>query len=192
MREASELLAVIESVVLAFHRQNVSYFITGSLASSVHGEFRATNDLDVVATLEPRQLAPLTAELSAEFIADLAQARAALEAGAGFNLIHRGTYLQVDVFPYLTAFDREATRRAVDVVLAGGHTPLRVATKEDILLSKLRWYRLGDEASEVQRRDIESLVALNREGFDLTYLKRWAVEIGVADLLERFLRTAPA
>lgn len=187
MSDPAELVAVIESVIAAFRRQDVAYFITGSLASSVHGEFRATNDLDVVAMLERRHVAPLTADLSRAFFADLDQAMAALQAGTSFNLIHRGTYLKVDVFPCLTAFDREATRRAVDVALPGGHGPLRVATKEDILLAKLRWFRLGGETSEVQQRDIESLVAMNRADFDHTYLKRWAAELGVGDLLDRFL-----
>lgn len=185
--DASELLAVIEFVVSVLHRQNVAYFITGSLASSIHGEFRATKDVDVVAMLERRHLARLTEECSAEFFADLDQAITALETGTSFNLIHRGTYFKVDVFPCVTAFDREATRRAIDVVPPGGHGPLRVATKEDILLAKLRWYRLGDEQSEVQQRDIEGLVALNRDHFDRAYLSRWAEALGVDDLLRRFL-----
>ena len=191
MTNPSELLGVIESVVAAFHRQGVAYFVTGSLASSVHGEFRATKDLDVVAMLERRHLAPLMADLSGEFVADLDQAIAALDAGTSFNLIHRGTYLKVDVYPCLTAFDRGATARALDVVLPGSHGPLRVASKEDILLAKLRWYRLGGETSEVQRRDIESLVALNREDFDRSYLERWAADLGVEDLLNRFLGSRP-
>ncbi len=171
----------------AFQRQGVAYFVTGSLASSVHGEFRATKDVDVVAMLERRHLKPLMAHLSAEFVADLNQAVTALESESGFNLIHRSTYLKVDVYPCVTAFDREATARAVDIVLPGSHGPLRVASKEDILLAKLRWYRLGGETSEVQQRDIESLVALNRDDFDRAYLERWAAELGVGDLLRRFL-----
>ncbi len=186
MSDASELAAVLEAIVSALHRQDVAYFVTGSFASSVHGEFRATNDVDIVAMLEPRHLESLMADLSGEFFADPDQARACLAEGKGFNLIHRGTYLKVDVFPCLTAFDREATRRATDVVLPGGRGALRVATAEDILLAKLRWYRLGGETSDVQRRDIEGLVILNRDDFDRSYLERWAGELGVGDLLARF------
>jgi hypothetical protein len=188
--DPAELLAVVEAVASAFRRLDVAYFITGSLARSIHGEFRATNDLDIVATLERRDLTPLIANLSGAFLADLDQAIGALEAGTSFNLIHRGTYLKVDVFPCLTAFDREATRRALDVVPSGGHGSLRVATREDILLAKLRWYRLGGETSEVQQRDIESLVALNRDHLDQLYLTRWAEALGVEDLLRRFLGSA--
>lgn len=56
--------------------------------------------------------------------------------------------------------------------MPGDMGSLRVATREDILLAKLRWYRLGDEASETQRRDIERVVALNTGEFDEDYLGR--------------------
>ncbi len=186
MSDVSELRGVIESVVTALQREKVTYFITGSLASSVHGEFRATNDVDIVAALEQRHLPGLVGGLSGEFITDLDQARAALDSGTSFNLIHRTTYLKVDVFPLRTALDREAARRAVEIVMPGGSMALRVLTKEDILLAKLRWYRLGDEVSEVQQRDIESLVTMNRDTLDRAYLDSWSDRLGLRDLLDRF------
>ena len=185
--DGSELRDVVESVVGAFRRHGVLYYITGSLASSVHGEFRATNDLDVVALLERRHLGPLVTDLSVDFFADLEQAESALDGGTSFNLLHRVTLLKVDVFPCSSAFDREAMGRAIDVAVAGMRGPLRVISKEDILLAKLRWYRLGHETSERQRRDIEALAALNRHAFDYAYLSRWAEELGVQDLLRRCL-----
>ena len=183
----AELLAAVEAVTGAFARFGVPYYITGSFASSVQGVYRATNDVDVVADFAHANLDGVIDQLSAEFVADIDQARAGLESGSGFNLIHRSTYLKVDVFPCLTAFEREATRRAESVAVGGAREPLRVATREDILLSKLRWYRQGDEQSEVQRRDIQGLVALNRDEFDSAYLRRWAPTLGVEDLLARFL-----
>ena len=116
----------------------------------------------------------------------LHQSIAALTSGTSFNLIHRQTYLKVDVFPLRSAFDREAARRAVEIVLPGGNLPLRVLTQEeDILLAKLRSYRLGGEVSEIQRRDIESLIAMNRDTLDCDYLSTWSATLGTGDLLER-------
>lgn len=54
---------------------------------------------------------------------------------------------------------------------------------EDILLAKLRWYRLGGESSEVQRRDVRQLIVLNRDALDMGYLRQWATVLGVDDLL---------
>jgi hypothetical protein len=183
----TELLAAVEAVTAALTRHGVSYFITGSFASSVQGVYRATNDVDLVADLEHADLDALLGQLSAEFVADVEQARSALSAQSSFNLIHRVTYLKVDVFPCLTSFDREATRRAEPIVVPGATAPLRVATLEDILLAKLRWYRQGGEQSEVQRRDIRGLIALNRAELDLEYLGHWAAILGVGDLVSREL-----
>lgn len=187
MSDAADLLAVVQAVVAAFERHYIPYFITGSFASSVHGEFRATNDLDLVAALHAAALGPLFGDLSRDFVADIDQAASALASGTSFNLIHRTALLKVDVFPCVSAFDAEAIRRAEEIILPNATGALRVATREDILLAKLRWYRLGGELSERQQRDIQRLVALNRGELDERYLQHWAAQIGVADLLARFL-----
>ena len=187
MSDPSELLAAVHAVVEAFERHGIRYFITGSLASSVQGEFRATNDIDIVADVDTSQLRPLLDELSRDFVADHDQAFAALASGSSFNLIHRVTYLKVDVFPCVSAFDAEATQRAESIAISPGIASLRVATREDILLAKIRWYRLGDETSETQRRDIQRLIALNAGEFDESYLHLWAMQLAISDLLERFL-----
>ncbi|MFN2400781.1 MAG: hypothetical protein ABR543_19410 [Gemmatimonadaceae bacterium] len=187
MSGARDLLAVVDTVVGTFRRRDIVYFITGSFASSIHGEFRATNDLDIVAELDASQLGPLFDDLSHDFVADVDQAVRALESGFNFNLIHRSSYLKVDVFPCRSAFDREAARRAETIVVPGGTESLRVASREDILLAKLRWFRLGGESSETQQRDVQRLIALNRGEFDEDYLRRWAGLLQVDDLLERFL-----
>ncbi len=186
MADAGELLAVIEEAVAAFRREGITYFITGSLASSVHGEFRATNDVDIVADVTPANVAALVDHLVRSFFVDRDAAIEAVESKTGFNAIHKSTYLKLDVFPCDSAFDREAARRAESILMPGAAQALRVATKEDILLAKLRWYRLGDEQSEVQRRDIRQLLALNRDALDSAYLDNWAAVLGVSDLLERF------
>lgn len=188
MGDVAELLAVVDAVVGALRRQEVPYFITGSFASSVHGEFRATNDVDLVAQLDASNLEPLFAELSQAFVADIDQATDALDQGTSFNLIHSTTFLKVDIFPCTSEFDRVATQRAVSLAIPGANEPLRVASLEDILLAKLRWFRLGDESSETQRRDIARLVELNRDRLDHEYAHLWAKQLGVDDLLAQLLK----
>ena len=187
MTDTRELLDVVNAIAAALHRHGIEYFVTGSFASSVHGEFRATNDIDIVAVLDARRLDAWLGELSTTFLTDLDQAREALATGGSFNLIHSTTYLKVDVFPCVSAFNREAIRRAVAVSLPGASEPLRVASLEDIILSKLWWFRLGGETSETQQRDVRRLVALNRPRLDVPYLEQWAAELNVDDLLPVFL-----
>ena len=136
MSDTSELLDVVNATAVALHRHGIEYFVTGSFASSVHGEFRATSDIDIVAALDVKRLESLLDELSSTCLIDLDQAREARDIDGSFNLIHLTTYLEVDVFPCASAFDREAMRRAAAVQLPGAGEPLRVASLEDIVLSK--------------------------------------------------------
>ena len=53
------------------------------------------------------------------------------------------------------------------------------------LLSKLWWFRLGGEVSEVQQRDVRRLVELNRARLDREYLSVWSRVLQVDDLLSR-------
>ena len=67
---------------------------------------------------------------------------------------------------------------------------LPVAPAEDILLSKLAWYRAGGEVSERQWNDVLGIAAVQGERLDTVYLRKWAQYLKVADLLELALRHA--
>ena len=62
-----------------------------------------------------------------------------------------------------------------------------VVDTEDIILAKLEWYRLGNEISDRQWRDILGILKVQAGRLDLDYLRKWAVELKVADLLQRAL-----
>ncbi|MEO5826236.1 MAG: hypothetical protein ABIR59_10140 [Gemmatimonadales bacterium] len=187
MSGLDDLTGAILSVTGTLTTYQVPYFVTGSLASSMHAVFRATNDVDIVADFRSVDLRVLMSAFDAEFFADPEQAVASVSQGVSFNLIHRTTYLKVDFFPAVSAFNQAALERSERVVLVPDQPTIQVATREDILLAKLWWYRLGDESSEQQRRDILGIIALNRELIDHAYLDRWSAELGVHDLLYRFL-----
>ncbi len=66
----------------------------------------------------------------------------------------------------------------------------RFASPEDTILSKLEWYRLGGEVSDRQWRDILGVLKTRAGELDLAYLRHWARELEVSDLLERALSEA--
>ncbi len=63
------------------------------------------------------------------------------------------------------------------------------ATPEDVVLSKLK-YQGGGRVSERQWGDVLGLLRIHRGALDLTYLRRWAADLAVTDLLDRALAEA--
>ena len=87
-----------------------------------------------------------------------------------------------------SAFDRSEFERAELVRLVGDPVPIRVKTAEDIVLRKLQWYRLGGEISERQWSDVVGCLEAGVR--DLDYLRHWAGQLGLTDLLEPALVAA--
>lgn len=170
----------------------IAYMVGGSLASSIHGIPRSTNDIDLVADLGPHHVAPLVAEARPQFYIDPPEAiQAALRSRRMFNLIHLASSYKYDIYPlspqpyHQAAFAR---RRDVESSLAGAE-PVRfyVSSAEDTILAKLTWYRAGGQVSERQWGDVLDVIRVKRDLLDLTYLRHWAPHLQVEDLLEEAL-----
>ncbi len=186
---AVRLFDVTKRVADVFEQLGIRYCVGGSIASGIHGEYRATNDADLVADIRPEHIAPLIEALGSEFYADTEMIRRALRSRSSFNLIHLGTAYKVDVYvPKDRPFDRAELERSQSqpIPLADGTAwQAPVASAEDTVLAKLDWYRQGGEVSDRQWRDIIYILRLRRSELDMAYLREGAASLGVADLLER-------
>ena len=188
-----ELLDALMPVVEAFDMLGVAWYVGGSVASGAFGEFRATNDVDVVADLRPPHAEPLVASLGEAYYADLEAIRSAIRRRASFNAVHFATMLKIDVFvPKGRAYDQEALRRRVtrQASTDPDAANLHLASAEDVVLAKLDWYRQGDGASERQWNDVQGVLRVQATALDVAYLRRWSAELGVHELLERALAEA--
>lgn len=188
MIKSSEFAQILKPIAEVFAKLGVPYFIGGSVASSVYGAARSTLDVDMVSNLKIEHIRELVMALKDKFYISEELIKNAIHNSSSFNLIHFNTNLKIDVFitknrPY----DRLAALRAREDSLSNEENAPQfyLASAEDIILAKLEWYKSGGETSERQWTDILGVLRVQGAKIDTEYLREWAAQLGVSDLLDR-------
>ena len=181
-----------EQLLWALHVIGVDYAIVGSLASGAFGEARATIDVNILARFAPQSLSRLAKLLGDAFYFDVEHAEEALRLRRTFNIVSKEEILKFDFFqadadPFGAA--QLARKCYVDLpFLSDVEVP--VASAEDVVLAKLRWYDQGGRTSERQWSDILGVLRVQGGRSDWGYIEVWAPRLGVEDLLAKLPRTA--
>ena len=190
MPDEKDPVAIALDIGARLDRLGVVWVIGGSLASSVHGEPRATQDVDIVVALGARHVKPLVTELDRDYFVDADAMRAAVKESGSFNAIHYASAIKADFFVAGNdAFEAERLAHRQGVDMPGG--VVYVDTAEHTILRKLEWYRRGGEVSERQWRDVQAIVRIQGDRLDHERLRLWAARLGVADLLARAIAQLP-
>jgi hypothetical protein len=193
--QSLDAVTAMTPVVAAFKRLEVPYYVAGSLAASIYGLSRTTLDVDLVADLKPEHAQWLTAALQPAYYVSQPMILAAIARKSCFNVIYLANSFKVDVFVQKgRPYDRSAFQRVRQDSLLSDEPAEQFSfpSPEDVLLAKLQWYRLGDEASERQWRDVIEVMLAQQAVLDRGYLRKWAEDLKVADLLARAWREAEA
>lgn len=124
----------------------IDYMIVGSYASNVHGRPRDSFDADVLADIRPGQVDAFCREFQSDFVVVPEAIAESVRRRFMFNLIPRSGIFKVDIIPLREEpFDQEEFRRRTVLEVFGAR--LNFATPEDVILSKLRWFRKGGGVS---------------------------------------------
>lgn len=186
----TEINQAIKLFIKTLEQLNVPYYIGGSIASSVYGIARATMDVDLVSELKQEHVKFLVTALSKDYFIDENMILDAIKNKSSFNLIHLETMIKIDVFISAERkFDKISLERRKQDKISEESDSIQVFLRsaEDTILSKLEWYKSGGSVSERQWKDILGIIKVQGELLDEIYLRKWAEELGVKDLLEKAL-----
>lgn len=172
---------LLARMILLLETADVPYMITGSLASSYHGEPRATRAIDIVIEPSPKGLERLIDGLAESgFYVDREVARQALAERSQFNAIAPDSTKVDLIIRSDRPFSVEEFGRREPADLLG--TPGFVVTAEDLIIAKLEW--ASASGSDRQLRDIAGIVAVG-QGLDEDYIERWTSVLGINDAWRR-------
>jgi len=177
------LAAFLAATIEQLERAGVAYMVTGSVASSYHGEPRSTRDLDIVIDPEPVAINRLVAALQkAGLYVDTDAAVVAVGGRTQFNAIDATNGWKVD---FLVRKDRPFSREEFDrrtrADLLG--TTAWIASPEDTIIAKLEW--AASSGSDRQLSDAAAMLDIGRDSLDLAYIERWVEGLGLHDAWSR-------
>ena len=185
-REEPDAVDVALRVATAVEKVGGGYFVGGSLASSMQGEPRATNDVDIVIELPLGRIREFVEALGNDFEVDVDALRSALLNGTSCNIFFLPLLTKVDLFGVgPTPYDEVEFSRRRPVVVREPDVRLVLKTPEDTVLRKLWWFRQGGEVSDRQWRDVVQVLKIGSATMDAQYLDTWAKVLAVDDLLQR-------
>jgi len=180
---------LLTDVVATLQKLGIEFMLSGSHASSLQGEARATHDIDLVVRLTSRDVDPLFNAFGVDrFYLSKPAMTEAIQSRRMFNLLEATTGEKVDFWVLTDSpfdYSRFARRQQIDI----GEVIVHVSSPEDTILMKLLWCKQSG-GSEKQINDVLRVYELQAALLDQSYLQKWVLELDVQDLWQRVLDEA--
>ncbi len=181
---ADLLLGVIDALAAS----GIRYMLVGSFSSNAYGVARATQDADFVIDMQDQSIATLAKELGAQYRLDAQMSFETVTATSKWEIYCVGSQFKIELFLLGSdAHDAERFRRRREGQVYGRIVWL--PTAEDVVITKLRWSKLGKRRKDVD--DVGNVLAVQGDALDWPYIERWCREHGTWDLLQEIRAAVP-
>ena len=178
-------------VIETFSRLGVAHMVVGGLSSNAYGIPRATKDADIVLAVDAKALFAAAEELGSDFVLD---DQGSFEMVTGTMRYHlRVPKIAFEVELFMLSSDphdqaRFARRRPVVSKQIG--TDIMVPPPEDVIVMKLRWFKIAKRGKD--RDDVCNIIAVQGdEALDWDYIHHWCAEHGTRALLDEIRASIP-
>lgn len=187
--DENPLLRLLRIVCERLEAAGATYAITGSVASSLHGQAVSSLDVDLCVRMSADDAARFAASLPPELYRSDAGLLVAARSHTMSNVIDPASGLKVDLsFLSPSPFHESVLRRRRLVAFAPGGPSFWTVSAEDIILMKLLWRK--DTRSRKQWDNALSVVKVNGARLDWSYLRAWAERLGLTADLELMMKEA--
>jgi hypothetical protein len=161
-------------------RVGLPYAIVGSVASSLYGEPRATNDVDIVMQMNPADALKLVDAFPSDKFyvppVEVIEVEFNRRHGGHINVIALESMMKADIYPLSRAEAAWFTRRQ-SLEISGRQ--LWFAIPAAVILHKLRFYREG--GGEKHLRDIRGMLTISDKEIDRAELDQACAELGLSE-----------
>ncbi|HCO96791.1 MAG TPA: hypothetical protein DIU00_23105 [Phycisphaerales bacterium] len=186
MSEPEEYLA-LKQLTDVLDDLKIDYAIGGSIASSLYGKVRFTQDADMMVTALGDKAEQLYNVLKESFYVSKEAMYQAISNRDSFNIIHLKSAFKIDIFVQKDDdFHRQVFLRRKKVKLdeSIGHL-FDIVSAEDIILLKLQWYQSAGCVSERQWSDVLGVLAVQSQILDMKYLRICSEKLALSDILQK-------
>jgi len=189
MAEMEEYL-ILKQLTDALNDMKIDYAIGGSIASSVYGKVRFTQDADITVASFADMAEQLYNILKQNFYISKNAMYQAISDRGSFNVIHLTSAFKIDIFVQKDDdFHRQLFLRRKKVKLDESIEHIfNIVSAEDIILLKLQWYQSGGCISERQWSDILGVLTVQAQSLDTGYLKNYSETLGVSEIYNRAIQ----
>lgn len=172
---------LVRRVIECLEELAVPYMLVGSFSSNAYGIARLTQDADFVVQLSGTSINQIAAKLAPDFQLDPQVSFETVTATTRYVLEAPAEAFKVELFllsadPHDRA--RFGRRRRLEVLGAQTYLP----SPEDVVITKLRWSRLGQRQKDLS--DARNVIAVSGSALHWPYIEQWCDQHGTRKILE--------
>ena len=168
------------------NKGNLSYMVTGSVASIIYGEPRMTHDIDLVLELSAEDIQNFINLFSLDQFycppEDIIKTEIARETRGHLNIIHHETGFKADIYPIgQDGLHKWAMVKRQEVKL--GQSNIWIAPPEYVIVRKLQYYNEGGSSKHL--RDINRMLEISSDSIDKSFLNQMVAKYNLSEAWEK-------
>lgn len=183
-----DLIGVMLPALKAFQVTGTTYYLGGSIASSLYGMQQLAQDIDLVVNLANDVLPALVDLFRVDYVVDESALHKAICQHSSFSLIHLDSLMKIDVIlPGLGDFDSVMYRYVTQHTLDKRCQPLLIASASEMILLKLYRYHQDKQSrndgmeKDAEWNDVLGMLKVQAPYLNLALLEWWAEQFEMCD-----------